>query len=239
MDGPGDEDQGAGEAVEVRREDRLSVEVARLLEAARSAKATSSATRSAPRSSSGRTTSTASASRSTTSEWGMTPQTVNAYYASTKNEIVFPAAILQPPFFDPKADPAVNYGAHRRRDRPRDHARLRRSGPQVRRRTACCATGGPPTMPRSSKRRPPSSARSTRRFKLPAAARPAHHRHARPWARTSATSAASCSALDAYNISLQRPARTGARRLHRRAARVPRLGPGVAHADARRRAAPA
>jgi putative endopeptidase len=44
-------------------------------------------------------------------EWGMTPQTVNAYYASTKNEIVFPAAILQPPFFDPKADMAVNYGA--------------------------------------------------------------------------------------------------------------------------------
>jgi putative endopeptidase len=43
-------------------------------------------------------------------EWGMTPQTVNAYYNSTMNEIVFPAAILQPPFFDPKADPAVNYG---------------------------------------------------------------------------------------------------------------------------------
>ena len=44
-------------------------------------------------------------------EWGMTPQTVNAYYNSTLNEIVFPAAILQPPFFDPEADPAVNYGA--------------------------------------------------------------------------------------------------------------------------------
>ncbi len=44
-------------------------------------------------------------------EWGMTPQTVNAYYNSVKNEIVFPAAILQPPFFDPSADPAVNYGA--------------------------------------------------------------------------------------------------------------------------------
>ncbi|KRG43125.1 peptidase [Stenotrophomonas panacihumi] len=43
-------------------------------------------------------------------EWGMTPQTVNAYYNATKNEIVFPAAILQPPFFDPKADPALNYG---------------------------------------------------------------------------------------------------------------------------------
>ena len=43
--------------------------------------------------------------------WGMTPQTVNAYYNSTNNEIVFPAAILQPPFFDPNADDAVNYGA--------------------------------------------------------------------------------------------------------------------------------
>jgi putative endopeptidase len=44
-------------------------------------------------------------------EWDMTPQTVNAYYDPTKNEIVFPAAILAPPFFDPKADMAVNYGA--------------------------------------------------------------------------------------------------------------------------------
>ncbi|MCX2892740.1 M13 family metallopeptidase [Stenotrophomonas lactitubi] len=43
-------------------------------------------------------------------EWGMTPQTVNAYYNATKNEIVFPAAILQAPFFDAKADPALNYG---------------------------------------------------------------------------------------------------------------------------------
>lgn len=45
------------------------------------------------------------------SEWGMTPQTVNAYYNPTLNEIVFPAAILQAPFFDPNADAAVNYGA--------------------------------------------------------------------------------------------------------------------------------
>jgi putative endopeptidase len=44
-------------------------------------------------------------------EWMMSPQTVNAYYNPMWNEIVFPAAILQPPFFDPKADPAVNYGA--------------------------------------------------------------------------------------------------------------------------------
>ena len=42
--------------------------------------------------------------------WGMTPQTVNAYYNSSLNEIVFPAAILDAPFFDPNADPAVNYG---------------------------------------------------------------------------------------------------------------------------------
>lgn len=44
------------------------------------------------------------------SEWGMSPQTVNAYYNSRQNEIVFPAAILQPPFFNAKADDAVNYG---------------------------------------------------------------------------------------------------------------------------------
>ncbi|MCA9265618.1 MAG: M13 family metallopeptidase, partial [Planctomycetales bacterium] len=43
-------------------------------------------------------------------EWGMTPQTVNAYYNPSLNEIVFPAAILQPPFFDPNVENAVNYG---------------------------------------------------------------------------------------------------------------------------------
>ncbi len=45
------------------------------------------------------------------SEWDMTPQTINAYYNPLFNEIVFPAAILQPPFFDPEADDALNYGA--------------------------------------------------------------------------------------------------------------------------------
>jgi putative endopeptidase len=45
------------------------------------------------------------------SEWNMTPQTINAYYDPQLNEIVFPAAILQPPFFDPQADDALNYGA--------------------------------------------------------------------------------------------------------------------------------
>jgi endothelin-converting enzyme/putative endopeptidase len=43
--------------------------------------------------------------------WSMTPQTVNAYYSPLANQITFPAAILQPPYFDPNADAAVNYGA--------------------------------------------------------------------------------------------------------------------------------
>ncbi|SFJ34310.1 putative endopeptidase [Chryseobacterium indologenes] len=43
-------------------------------------------------------------------EWGMSPQTVNAYYSGSNNEIVFPAAILQPPFYNPNADAAVNFG---------------------------------------------------------------------------------------------------------------------------------
>src|SRR5262249_57689824 len=46
-------------------------------------------------------------------EWDTTPQTVNAFYSPPRNEIVFPAAILQPPFFDPNADMAVNYVALR------------------------------------------------------------------------------------------------------------------------------
>ena len=61
-------------------------------------------------------------------EWGMTPMTINAYANPTMDEIVFPAAILQPPFFDPNADPAVNYGGDRRGDRPRDEPSFRRPG---------------------------------------------------------------------------------------------------------------
>ena len=51
-------------------------------------------------------------------EWGMTPPTVNAYYNPQENNINFPAGILQPPFYDPKIDDAVNYGAHRGGHRP-------------------------------------------------------------------------------------------------------------------------
>ncbi len=65
------------------------------------------------------------------SEWEMTPQTNNAYYEPTLNEMCFPAGILQPPFFDEKADDAVNYGAIARRW-TRTDPRLRRSGPPIR-----------------------------------------------------------------------------------------------------------
>ena len=60
--------------------------------------------------SSGTASSSALDDRVDKGEWGMTPQTINAYYYPPFNEIVFPAAILQPPFFDPNADDAVNYG---------------------------------------------------------------------------------------------------------------------------------
>ena len=57
---------------------------------------------------------------------------MNAYYSGSRNEIVFPAGILQPPFFDKKMDDAVNMGGIGVGDRTRTDARLRRPGPQVR-----------------------------------------------------------------------------------------------------------
>ncbi len=82
-------------------------------------------------------------------EWFMTPQTVNAYYLPTNNEIVFPAAFLQPPFFNMQADDAVNYGAIGCGDRPRDQPRLRRRAASTTA-TATCATGGRPRTTRNS-----------------------------------------------------------------------------------------
>ena len=91
----------------------------------------------------------------------MTPPTVNAYYSPDRNNINFPAGILQPPFYRAGRDAAVNYGAAGARHRPRADARLRRSGPQVRRRRATCATGGPPPTARRTTSARPASPIST------------------------------------------------------------------------------
>ena len=75
-------------------------------------------------------------------QWGMTPQTINAYYNPVRNEIVFPAAILQPPFFDLDGGRRRELRRHRRRHRPRDGPWLRRPGAPLRCHRARCATGG-------------------------------------------------------------------------------------------------
>ncbi len=89
-------------------------------------------------------------------EWGMTPQTVNAYYNPLQNEIVFPAAILQPPFFDPNADDALNYGGigavigHEMTHGYDDH------GAAASGRLATSRTGGPTPTPQASRAAPAS-----------------------------------------------------------------------------------
>ena len=117
----------------------------------------------------------------------MTPQTVNAYYNPLINEITFPAAILQPPFFDANADPAVNYGAiggvighemgHGFDDQGRES-----DG------TAARATGGPTTTDAKFRAATDSTRRAVRQL-LPGCRR-LQSTAASRWARTSATSAA-------------------------------------------------
>ena len=185
-----DQGQGAAEALHAERQDRLPDQVARLLGAQTSRATTCSATcatRSRLR------VAARSASRLgqpvDKTEWGMTPQTVNAYYNPTRNEIVFPAAILQPPFFDPARRHGGQLRRHRRGDRPRDDARLRRPGPPVRRRRAGSPTGGRRGRRQVRAQHRRGWARSIR----PSSRSPARtSRATRPWARTSPTSAARC-----------------------------------------------
>ena len=109
VDEPGDQAEGPGQAGHLQPEDRLSEEMARLLGA-----------RNPPRRPDRQRARAATFEWNRElaklgkpvdrDEWHMTPQTVNAYYNPSMNEIVFPAAILQPPFFNRAADDAVNYG---------------------------------------------------------------------------------------------------------------------------------
>ena len=96
-------------------------------------------------------------------EWGMTPMTVNAYYNPLLNEIVFPAAILQPPFFDPNADDAVNYGGIGAVIGHEISHGFDDQGRQYDARPASSPTGGPRTTPTSSRPPPRSWSRSTAR----------------------------------------------------------------------------
>ena len=153
----------------------------------------------------------------------MTPQTVNAYYNSTKNEIVFPAAILQPPFFDPNADPAVNYGGIGGVIGHEITPRLRRPGPQVRRQRRAARLVDAGRRARSSKRQAAKLGAQYEAYHLPRTAGHAHQRQARPWARTSATSAAADRARRLSRLA-ERQARAGDRRLHRRPARSSSAG---------------
>ena len=111
LDERGHQGQGAGQAGRVHPEDRLPGRVAGLLHAASSGPTTWSATSAAAGAFELDRQLAKIGQPVDRDEWFMTPQTVNAYYNPGMNEIVFPAAILQPPFFDPDADDAVNYGA--------------------------------------------------------------------------------------------------------------------------------
>ena len=97
-------------------------------------------------------------------EWQMTPQEINAYYNPSNNEIVFPAAILQPPFFDPNADAAVNYGAIGAVIGHEIGPRLRRPGTQVRPRRRAAGLVDARRTRRCSRRAPRASSSSSQRF---------------------------------------------------------------------------
>ena len=161
-------------------------------------------------------------------EWFMTPQTVNAYYNPGMNEIVFPAAILQPPFFDAEADDAANYGGigavigheigHGFDDQG---AKYDGDGNLVDwwtdddrtefgARTKALIEQYDAYTPRELEQRPPRQRRIHRRREHRRPGRAVHRAAGLP-------------------VVAERRARPGHRRPHRRAAGVLRLGAGVAH----------
>ena len=169
-------------------------------------------------------------------EWGMTPQTVNAYYNPVRNEIVFPAAILQPPFFNMAADDAVNYGGDRRGDRPRDGPRLRRPGPAVRRHRHDARLVDRRRTARSSRSRPRGWWRSSSAYEVLPGLKVNGE-------LTLGENIGDLTGLDHRLPRLpdvaRRQAGAGHRRPDRRPALLHGLGAGLARQDARRRAAAA
>ena len=172
-------------------------------------------------------------------EWFMTPQTVNAYYNPGMNEIVFPAAILQPPFFDAEADDAANYGGigavigheigHGFDDQG---AKYDGDGNLV--------DWWTDERPRRIRHAHKGFDRAVRRVRAPRARATATTSTARsPSVRTSATSAGCRSRCWPTRCRSAASDGPGDRRTDRRAAGVLRLGAGVAHQVPRRRGDPA
>ncbi len=168
-------------------------------------------------------------------EWGMTPPTVNAYYNPQMNEIVFPAGILQPPFFDPNADDAVNYGAmgavigHEMTHGFDDQGR--QFDPQGQPARLVDGRGCRQVRRAGEARRRPVRQLHGGRFEhareRQADGRREHRRPGRPQDRVPGHGEVAPA---------KGPARSH-RRLHARAALLPRLGAGVARGDAARNAA--
>ena len=165
------------------------------------------------------------------SEWSMTPPTVNAYYNPLENNINFPAGILQPPFYDAKADAAVNFGGIGARDRPRADARLRRPGPPVRRAAATSRTGGRPSDAKAFEERAQCFVDQYSGF---TAVDDVKVNGKLTLGENIADNGGLRIALMAYVASLTPAAAQDARRLHAGAALLPRLRPGLVRERAAR-----
>ena len=236
LDGRGDARQGARQARRVHPEDRLPGPVARLLGARGRAPTTCWATCAAPTRSS-RTASWRKIGKPIDrDEWFMTPQTVNAYYNPGMNEIVFPAAILQPPFFDAEADDAVNYGGigaviGHEIGHGFDDQGSKYDGDG---RLEDWWTADDRAEFETRTERP--HRRSTTRSPPPSSAASHHVNGALTIGENIGDLGGLSIALKAYRIALGTPARRGAgdRRADRRAARAARLGAGVAGEGPRR-----
>ena len=166
--------------------------------------------------------------------WAMTPQTINAYYSPLTNQITFPAAILQPPLFQPVGRSGGQLRRDRRDHRPRDRPRLRRPGPPLRRARAGSATGGRRNRPRASPSRPARlGAQYNGYAAIPGLNVNGAAHHGREYRRSRRARNGLCRLSPP-----RRPAwrAAGDRRPDRRPALLPRLRPGLAQPDPRGRA---